>query len=282
MSNIETLLKEVKKQENMFFNQDAIINSLKTFSKDSIHIVADFDRTITSGIACPTWNLLSCSNVFPEEYNYRVCELNDNYRPIEINYSLTKEYREEKMTEWWDKSLELLIEYGVNQEMIAEIIANDKLLLLREGAMEFLKLCNSDNIPVIIISAGIGNIIVEFLKHSQLLTENVHVISNFLSFEDGVANGVKADIIHCLNKNESELHIEIKEKIKDRPNAILLGDSIDDINMVSNERRNKTLAIGFLEDNIESNLDIYRNTFDIVYANNGSFEDITNLINNLK
>ena len=48
----------------------------------------------------------------------------------------------------------------------------------RNGAKEFLKKMNEFNVPVIIISAGIGNVIEEFLKLENDYYENIKIISN--------------------------------------------------------------------------------------------------------
>ena len=67
------------------------------------------------------------------------------------------------MQEWWEKHFELMIECGLKRNDIADII-NKSHLKLRDGVVDFLTLLNTENIPLIIISAGaIGDAIPIFL-----------------------------------------------------------------------------------------------------------------------
>ena len=54
-------------------------------------------------------------------------------------------------------------------------------MILRKGVKEFLKYTYQNNIPVIIISAGITDIIENFLKANNCLYDNVHIILNKIS-----------------------------------------------------------------------------------------------------
>lgn len=47
--------------------------------------------------------------------------------------------------------------------------------------------------------------------------------------------------------------------------------------MVAKEKLEKTIAIGFLEKNIEQNLAVYQSTFDIVLTENASFDEIKDI-----
>ena len=53
---------------------------------------------------------------------------------------------------------------------------------------------------------------------------------------------------------------------------------INDINMVSSKTLNRTITVGFLENDIEKNLEAYRQNFDIVLTNQASFKEVFELI----
>lgn len=81
-------------------------------------------------------------------------------------------------------------------------------LFFRDGCSDaFKKLCN-EKIPIIVLSAGIGDVVQLTLEHENLLTENVSVVSNFLKMSDddnGSSKilGFKGEkLIHVFNKNE--------------------------------------------------------------------------------
>lgn len=59
-----------------------------------------------------------------------------------------------------------------------------------------------NGVPVLVFSAGIGDVVKACLEHQGFLTPNVHVVSNFLKFQDGKVAGCQGDIIHIFNKNE--------------------------------------------------------------------------------
>lgn len=65
-------------------------------------------------------------------------------------------------------------------------------------------------------------------------------------------------IVHSLNKTMKE------NKIKDKPYKILIGDLIEDQNMVEQSKWDTTLKIGILEFEEEANLKKYQEAFDIV------------------
>ena len=48
--------------------------------------------------------------------------------------------------------------------------------------------------------------------------------------------------------------------------------------MISENQKNKTLTIGFLDYNIESNLKIYNKNFDIVLADNENFNTVKEIL----
>ena len=149
-------------------------------------------------------------------------------------------------------------------------------LTLRDGAKEFFRKMYENNIPVIIISSSIKNVIEEYLKQNQAYYDNIYIYANDLDMNGKKENDVTN--VTPYNKNKIEFSEELKENIQDKKYIVLLGDIPDDVNMVSKEKLNHTITIGFLEENIESNLEKYNKTFDIVLTNNASFKEVLKLI----
>lgn len=134
------------------------------------------------------------------------------------------------------------------------------------------------NIPVIIISAGIGNVIEEFLNTENDYYDNIKIISNFISFENGIFKEVIGDTIHALNKNIVCLDDESKQILKERKNILLFGDGLADLKMISEEEKENAIMVGFLDEKINENLEHYNKGFDIVLTNQGSFEEVNNIL----
>ena len=266
----------------MIFIKDNTLNRIKDWTDDSIYVLTDFDRTITVGSSSSSWSILSKSNIVSKEYNDERQSLYDYYRPYEIDKSLDYDTKNRLMTEWWNKHIGLFVKYKLSEEIINDAARNLRVMSFREGAKEFLKSMNDRNIPVIIISAGIGNFIEQFLIKNDCNYDNIFIVSNFIKFKDGIAIGVSDNIIHSLNKNEVSLPSQIKELIKNRDNIILLGDSIEDIKMAKEESRDNALKIGFLEEKVEENKPYFEKQFDIVCTNNTDYNQLSDKIRILK
>ena len=140
---------------------------------------------------------------------------------------------------------------------------------LRDGAKEFLNKMYQMNIPVIIVSCSIGNVLEEYLKVKDCYYDNIYVYANYYD-----NNGNHICNVTPYNKNEITFSKEVKDKIRNREYILLLGDIIDDINMVSKEKLSSTITVGFLDKKIEQNIETYRNIFDIVLTDHSSFDEV--------
>ena len=246
-----------------------------------IHILADFDRTMTkgtvNGIKTPSViSILRSGNYISEDYSKEAHKLADKYYPIEIDPIIPLEDKKEKMMEWWKAHFDLLIKSGLNKKHLKAIVEEDK-IQFREGVTEFIDFLNEKNIPLVIISAGaVGDTIQMFLEKENKTLDNVHIITNTYEWdENGTARKVKEPIIHVANKEETE--VDIKE-IKNRKNVILLGDSIGDTKMIEGFDYNILIKIGFLDEKIEESLEQYKENFDVVITNGGDFELVNKLM----
>jgi 5'-nucleotidase len=261
----------------MIFIKEDAKEKIDELRYDRLHVVTDFDRTLTLSSSNSSWGILS--KMMSEEYGKETHELYNFYRPIEIDNTLDNETKNKLMIEWWNKEISLVIKYKLSEEAVNIATRDMKVMEFREDAKEFLERMHLNNVPVIIISAGIGNFIEKFLKENNCYFDNIHIISNKIKFEQGVAVGIEENIIHSLNKNEASLSNKIKEKLLGRENILLLGDSISDIKMVSNENRNKAIKIGFLDEKIDENFEFFKNEFDIVCTENTSYNELIKILN---
>lgn len=262
----------------MIISKENLKEKLKKYNDETIYIVTDFDRTITKGTSTSSWSILSNNPNVPKEYVEKRQAYYDYYRPIETNELLDYEEKNKLMIEWWTKHINLFVEYKFKKNIIDNAINKKNIMEFRKGAKELLESLYKRKIPVIIISAGIGNFIEQFLEKNNCNFDNIYIISNFLKFDNGVAIGMRENIIHSLNKNEVNLPKNIKEKIKLRKNVILLGDNISDIKMINKEKRKEAFKIGFLEENIDENIDKYKENFDLICVNNKDFFELNDYL----
>ena len=255
-----------------------------TFTKTNFHIISDFDKTLTKAFVegrkiQSTYSLIRDGKYLTPAYYERAHALFEEYHPYEIAQDISVEERDRKLKEWWSKHFSLMMECGMNREVFSDIIRS-KRLQLREGSSAFFALLSRHNIPLLIFSAGVGDLITEFLQAEKLLTPNVHVVSNFYDFDEhGHVVGLKGNIIHTFNKHEVEItNTPYYKEIAKKKNAILLGDSLGDLGMSEGLRHDAIVKIGFLNENKEAFLQKYTEHFDVIILDDGPMEYVTQLL----
>lgn len=248
---------------------------------NNLYVVADFDRTITSGSSLTSWSVLADTDLVPEEYSVERHRLYDIYRPIEVDNSLPFDYRMKMMSKWFRAHIELFVKYKMTEEVFEKAATNLRVMEFRTGAQEFLTFLWKNKIPLIIISAGIGNFIEAFLKKYNCYFDNIYVSSNKILFENGIAIGVGKNIIHSFNKNEVSLPPEIANKLKGRNQVLLLGDQTSDLNMVDKNSHDSVITIGFEPDDPNdpcNSLEDFQAGFDIVCEPHENYNDLKKIL----
>jgi len=129
---------------------------------------------------------------------------------------------------------------------------------------------------LLILSAGIGNMISGFLDVRNLLAADVTVMANQLIFEDNErVSGFREPVIHSFNKRV-EQHM-----IGKRKNVLLLGDTLEDARMVDDVDVNGVIRVGFLNDGVEENRDIYLDHYDLVVCRDGPMDCVVDLLDKI-
>ena len=258
---------------------DKKIKSLLPFQDFSnLYVVADFDRTITNGNSKTSWSILANSNLVPKSYIDERQALYNYYRPIELDECMDFTLKSALIKEWFQKHIELFVKYQMREEVFERAATDLRIMEFRPGAKEFITFLHENNIPLIIISAGIGNFIETFLKRYDCYFDNIYVSSNKILFENGVATRVSENIIHSLNKNEVSLPAPVVEKLQNRNQVILLGDQVSDLKMVDKNAHDLVLSVGFLADDSRNNLDVLKANFDIVCEENDDYNNLKKLL----
>lgn len=265
---------------------DAIITRLKNDGLDNLHILADFDRTLTYGSRdnkkTPSIiSVLRNGNYLSPDYAAKAHALFDKYHPIEINEGLPLSQRKEAMSIWWRSHKQLLIDSGLNKKDIYQIV-KDRSVQFRQGVDKFLDSLHKNNVPLIILSAGgVGEAVKIYFENAKKDYKNIYYITNSLEWDkDGNAKTIIEPIIHSLNKDETIIKeiSEIYEKIANRKNVILLGDNIADIDMVTGFDYDNLIKIGFLNYDTKKLENYYSEKFDIVLAGDGDFDYVNKLL----
>lgn len=271
-------------------NLEDIKAKIKTGGYQNLHILADFDHTLTYGKlngknAPAIISLLREENYLSEEYSKKAHALYDKYHNAETDLDIPTEERKIAMQEWWDEHFKLLIETGLNKNDL-EKITKEGVIKLRTGVADFLDLLHQNNIPLIVISAsGCGDAIPMFFKNIGKDYPNIfYVINKFNWDKNGKAISIQPPIIHSLNKEETILSEipEIHTAIQNRKNVILLGNNIGDIDMITGFEYENLLKIGFYNDNDDKFLPKYKENFDLILTEDMDFDPINELIKKLQ
>ena len=257
---------------------------LKNFDRNttSYFVMMDFDRTMTTKDSPGSWNVLENPEYMPKELIEKSNALIQQYYPYELNYSITKEEKESYLKQWYYKNMNLLYEYHLTYPILLKCVENSN-IIFRDGLEDFLKQLYQDSIPVVILSAGIVNIIYELLKMHHCLYSNIKIISNFIDFDkDQKMLPYDKFMIHTSNKNFDLIEKQEQENLLKKDFILVFGDLIEDLNMLPIKSQDKSICFGFLDKNIETNLSYYKNSFDIILSDNASFETVNTILKSRK
>ncbi|GFR62999.1 5'-nucleotidase [Elysia marginata] len=264
-------------------------NALKTMMKDAQHklqVIADFDWTLSKctedGKTCSTTHsVLGESKHMPEYYRTETRRLKDIYMPIEFDPTKTVEEKIPKMIEWYSKNHELLVTCHLTKQLITTMVRESR-ARLRDGCKEFFDQLHNMEIPLLLFSAGMGDIIKETIQQqATFYPENMKIVANFFKFDDtDKMVGFSGDLIHTFNKNENSVHSgDYFSNIRHRENLLLMGDSLGDLGMAKGaDNVQCSLKIGFLNFQVDKNLDLYMQNFDIVIIEDESLDVLNGLV----
>lgn len=272
LSNGSVLMKDPQRVQE-------ILQSMLKAGSNTLQVISDFDMTLTrfsyNGKRCPTChNILENSKTISEDCRQELAHLLNTYYPIEIDSSRSVEEKLPLMVEWWTKAHDLLVEQKIKKEELAEAVRGSE-AKLREGYELFFDHLHQHDIPLLIFSAGIGDILEEVIRQANVFHPNVKVISNYMDFdESGILRAFKGELIHIYNKREGAmLNTGHFEELRSRPNVLLMGDSLGDLNMADGVQDMKyILKIGYLNDKIEERKQSYLDSYDIVLLNDESLK----------
>lgn len=238
-------------------------------------VITDFDRTLTTAESEPTMGVIP--QYLGGECLEKRTKIYNHYRPLELDYTIEQTKKQEIMKQWANESFTLLAKY-ITEERIKKALINAN-LYLRPGAKDFLQEMNEENVPVIIMSSGIGNIVEAFLEKENCLFNNVKIVSNFFEFKDGKTTIDMSKIMATSNKEYSRIPEDIRNELNEKENALLFGDLVEDIKMIDKEKIENTLTFGFLDANVKQNLERYKENFDVILTEGNDFKDVKKILN---
>ncbi|CAH2009175.1 unnamed protein product [Acanthoscelides obtectus] len=248
-----------------------IINNIVNGGTTKLQMLFDFDKTITKQhengkVHLSSFGMFENCPSLTDDFKNTCDAMTKKYRKIEIDPTIEMSEKRKNMEEWWRLSEEALKGLSVSPKEIEEVCVQ-LAPSLRDGTYELFSDLHMSDVPTLVFSAGLGDCVIAVLKHFNIKLPNLEVISNFLKYdEDGTILGFKDKLIHIYNKNEYAIKgTPFFNKIANRENVILLGDSLGDASMAEGmEHLKNILKIGFLYERSDEALPAYIDTFDIV------------------
>jgi len=265
---------------------------------DNIFWVCDFDRTLTKCFLEDGNRSLDCHDILASipkitpECKQIMEEMMEYYYPIEIHPTMTREEKIPYMVEWYAKVNFLLNRQNLEKADVAAAVAGCTNFRIRQGVEEAFKLAYEMNIPIIIVSAGLGNVIEEVVRQRIPMPEgakdvswpNVRVLSNTIQWDaDERQCGFSEPLIHMYNKSLQDAPTEIRDMIKGRSVGMLCGDGLGDLTMAHGHQTTDVLKFGFLNEKVEERLPKYvaPDAYDCIVLNDGDFDSVLELLRGL-
>ncbi|DAZ95231.1 TPA: hypothetical protein N0F65_003466 [Lagenidium giganteum] len=261
-------------------------------------VIADFDQTLTRFYDDDGDHVNSCHGVLMTSrvLDPVICDherdLVDTFHPLTFTPTMTIEERTAHMRSWWVRAHDVLVDYKVTRAQVTAAVSQAG-VLFRPGFHDVVQLLATANVPLLIFSAGIYDVIhevlqQEFTKRGQKAPpSNMHVVSNMMDFDtDDVLQGFRGNLIHSMNKNASVLEgTEFGRQchMEERHNILLLGDSLGDVNMANGMQfaDDEIIRIGFLNHSVEERRDQYMDAFDVVLTDDATLDVVHELLRQL-
>ncbi|VDN58108.1 unnamed protein product [Dracunculus medinensis] len=266
--------------------------------KENLFVISDFDYTLSrykneGGNLCDmSYSVFeNAIKKFSPELSEKLNILNEKYLPIEWCTKMSADEKAPHMLEWWEKSNDCILSANFTKANIEEIVSSST-LDLRLGSKKMITKLDVNNVPLIIFSAGMGNIINICLRlEFEMVPKNIHIISNTMLFnKQDIAYKFSSPVIHTYNKNGAMIRKcpMVSKAVDQRSNILLIGDSLGDIMMASgyeimkkNENEVNVLKIGFLNRDFDVLLEKFLEGFDIVIIDDQTMDIPNHIIDSI-
>jgi phosphoserine phosphatase len=261
----ETML---KKKIKTFSNSYEKHKNDKNGKKDTILVVTDFDFTLFNKYNYKTGEKYDSSygmynqDVFggnQQNFQNQRKMLHSIYLKYEEDFTIDEKIKKEKINEWNTRALGYMLHPNFTRDSIRRMveIKNEKNEIdLKKNVAKFYEKLIKLDIPIIIVSGGIKEIIIEFLKLLNIkgLEDYINkkrmlfIANEFIFDENNKCVDFNKDVIHGYNKSD---HVKklVDENFPNIENVFVLGDldtdykSIEKLNLDKNEN---IIGIGFL------------------------------------
>ena len=142
---------------------EGLLRRLVEGGTNRLQFVVDFDMTLTRShrdglpVDC-SWGVMENSPHLPSDYTSKSSALKEKYLPIEHSPDMSVEEKLPHIVEWYEKTNELLQICGLKKSMIPEMVEASS-VELRDDTDLLLRRLQGDQVPVLVLSAGCGDLV---------------------------------------------------------------------------------------------------------------------------
>ena len=299
---------EIKDKEKFRTKLKDFITSYKK-NKKNIILITDFDYTITKRYNYQKNITLYSSYRFYDESliggdQQKILdiqnELCNKYMKYETDNTYDKKIREKNVHEFYSKSLDVYINPNFTRNSVGKMLEKLKEKFeLRKYTKDLFEILIKLEIPIIIVSGGVKEVIIDLLKKSIknfelfLSQKKIEIIANELYFEEGKGCiGHSKDVIYAFNKSNF-VKENIKKNFPNVKNVIVMGDHLNDYDSVHDLEisKNNIIGIGYVnikpeelineeknKEIIKKNIVEYNNVYDVNLIGDSDFSFIIKLL----
>ena len=199
--------------------------------KAQLQVIIDFDHTITRFRNPDGSKMAQCHDAI--ELSPRMPEqLRADYQVLWQDQGARLAAGTWTWQEWWSRSHGLFVKHGLKASWLSEIVAESG-IRVRDHFVEFLQVLQEHDVPVLIVSAGISQIIAEVLRQTGVNPEAVQICANEMVFDDDgtlirfITPEITPDTKSDIGKFQDEYFSMIRRK-----HVVVIGDSITDTDVI--------------------------------------------------
>merc|ERR1712087_246256 len=241
---------------------------------DQLMVITDFDATITTGDSEQCHDLLGASKILTK--NFR-----KDFAPL-LDWSTNPAT---DGVQWWDRAHSIMLKHGQPPRYLLPRLVRSATMHPRPGSLKLLQRLAALKVPVLIVSAGLSDVIEEFLRMHDALTENVTVCSNRLNYgADSAPQSVcpEPPITSFTKATAYRASRFFFRQHCNRRTLLVLGDSCSDVDSAQNVPYDHLISIGFLNSKPFEEAPRHAEAFDaLVLGDQGSLAGVDALVDDI-
>ena len=240
---------------------------LSTVKNKKAAIVTDFDRTLTHATC------VECHMLFARSEAANHNGFKEAIHPVIDCASLPTEARDDryKLEQWWIEYHRHITEKEIKDSHMRSAVVSHGEKLFRPGVADFYEACYSKDVPFVVVSAGISNLVHHAFDTEISHLPVPHIIANKVDVDSEVhpiSNPITTNTKQTALTHADE---ELIALLKDFPVSIVLGDKPNDALVAvqhplerCDQSEHTTVKIGLRNPTSKFPMEDYQDVFDIV------------------